>query len=66
MTVATFNIHNQADTDQFPWTPSGQLLLQLIEAEVQKNGKYIYARECLSQVEFENFTRHIQFGWGQK
>lgn len=66
MTVATYNMHDHADTDHFPWTPSGKLCLELIEAEIQRNGKFVYARENLSQVEFENFSRHVHFGWGEK
>lgn len=49
--------------EQLPWSPSGKLCLELILAEIEKNGKYVYGRENLSQIEFEDFTRSIHNGF---
>lgn len=59
MTVAEAYIRDKPAKEKFEWSPSGKLCLELIMAEVQKNGKFIYARENLSTIEFENFTREV-------
>lgn len=65
MTIATYPTP-QTETEEFPWSPSGLVLLELIKSEISKNGQYVYARENLNQIEFEDFTRKIYAGGGQK
>lgn len=59
MTVAETYIRDQPKKEAFEWSPSGKLCLELILAEVNKNGKFVYVRENLSTIEFENFTREV-------
>lgn len=66
MTIATFNLPQTIELDELPWSPSGLLLLELIEKEIRKNGVYVYARENLSQFDFEDFTRKYYLGGGEK
>lgn len=59
MTIAETYIREKKKKERFEWSPSGKLCLELILAEVNKNGKFVYARENLSTIEFENFTREV-------
>ena len=43
----------------FSWSHSGQVCLELVEAEILKNGKYVYGRENLTQIEFEQYVREL-------